>query len=117
MGKILIIEDAEGARNSIRRTLEVSGYEVVTANDGKEGLAIINSDPPDLIITDIVMPEVDGLQIIRSIARRKPDLPIIAITAYVGTHFMTVAKQFGARYGLYKPFDPDELLAVVQDAL
>jgi len=70
MAKILIIEDVEEARNSIRRTLEMDGYDVITAPDGKKGLDLIQENIPDLVITDIFMPEMEGLETIRRIIQK-----------------------------------------------
>jgi CheY-like chemotaxis protein len=117
MEKVLIIEDVEGARNSIRRTLERNGYEVCWACDGKKGLEMIERHVPDLVITDIFMPEMDGLETIQHIVKSKPDLPVIAITGYIETPFLTMALQFGAVFGLYKPFEKEDLLLAVRKAL
>ena len=114
MAKILIIEDVDEARNSIRRTLEMDGYDVITAPDGKKGLNLIQGDAPDLVITDIYMPEMEGLETIQKIAKSKPNLPVIVIT---GSPFMKVGLQFGAACGLCKPFTPEELLFAVTKVL
>lgn len=117
MTKILIIDDVEGVRDSIRRTLERSGYDVVSARDGKAGLQTIEQEAPDLVITDILMPEMEGLQTIQEIAKSQPDLPVIAITGSIGTPYLQAALKFGATHGLYKPFSQEALLATVRTAL
>lgn len=117
MTKILIIEDDDAARHSIRRTLERNGYEVIVTPDGKIGLNMIEQQAPDAVLTDIFMPEMDGLEFIRKIMKSKPDMPVIAMTGSIETPFLEAALQFGAVYGLYKPFKPEELLSTVQKVL
>ena len=117
MAKILIIEDVEDARNSIRRTLEMSDYEVIVAPDGKKGLKLIHEQAPDLVITDIFMPEMDGLETIRRIVKSKSNLPVIVITGSIETPFLNAGLQFGAVCGLYKPFTPEQLLSAVHKTL
>ena len=117
MAKILIIEDVDEARNSIRRTLEMDGYDVITAPDGKKGLNLIQGDAPDLVITDILMPEMEGLETIQKIAKSKPNLPVIVMTGSIGTPYLQAGLHFGAVYGLYKPFTPEKLLSAVTKAL
>ncbi len=117
MAKILIIEDVDEARNSIRRTLEIEGYNVITAPDGKKGLNLIQADAPDLVITDILMPEMEGLETIQKIAKSKPNLPVIVMTGSIGTPYLQAGLHFGAVYGLYKPFTPEKLLSAVTKAL
>lgn len=117
MSKILIIEDVEEARNSIRRTLEMDGYDVITAPEGKKGLNLIQENILDLVITDIFMPEMEGLETIRRIVKSKPNLPVIVITGSIELSFLEVGLQFGAVSGLYKPFTPEKLLSAVTKAL
>lgn len=87
MTKILIIEDDDAARHSIRRTLERNGYEVIVTPDGKIGLNMIEQQAPDAVLTDIFMPEMDGLEFIRKIMKSKPDMPVIAMTGSIETPF------------------------------
>ncbi|TDI85052.1 MAG: response regulator [Caldithrix sp.] len=117
MAKILIIEDVEEARNSIRRTLEMDGYDVITAPDGKKGLDLIQENIPDLVITDIFMPEMEGLETIRRIIKSKPNLPVIVMTGAIELPFLEAGLHFGAISGLYKPFTPEKLLSAVTKAL
>lgn len=117
MTKILIIEDDDAARHSIRRTLERNGYEVIVTPDGQIALNVIEQQTPDAVLTDIFMPEMDGLEFIRKIMKSKPDMPVIAMTGSIETPFLEAALQFGAVYGLYKPFKPEELLSTVQKVL
>ena len=83
MAKILIIEDDDAVRHSIRRTLERNGYEVIVASDGKIALNVIEQQTPDAVLTDIFMPDMDGLEFIRKIVKSKPDIPVIAMTGSI----------------------------------
>ena len=117
MAKILVIEDVDDARNSIRRTLEMYGYDVITAPEGKKGLNLIQENTPDLVITDIFMPEMEGLETIRRIVKSKPNLPVIVMTGSIEPSFLEAGLEFGAVCGLYKPFTPEKLLSAVSKAL
>ncbi len=117
MAKILKIEDVEEARASLRRMLERKGNEVFDAPNGKIGIDIIEKEKPDVVITDIFMPEMEGLETIQKIANSKPELPIIAISGYPQPSFLEAALKFGAVYGLNKPFGQDELLAALRQVL
>ncbi len=117
MAKILVIDDLEDARETIREMLERGGYEVLEAANGKEGLKIIDEHAPDAIVTDILMPEMEGIETIRSIVKNKPASPVIAITGSIDTPFLQVALKLGAVCGLHKPFKQVELLSAIQKAL
>lgn len=117
MAKILVIEDDTNARNAISRTLKRNGFEVITAPDGRRGLKLIEEKELDLVLTDIFMPDMDGLETVRAIAKNKSDLPIIAMTGSIEKVFLAAALKFGAISGLSKPFTPDELLCKVNGAL
>lgn len=114
MQKILVIEDNAIVRNTVMRILQSAGYEVVTANDGLQGISAFRREHPDLVISDIIMPEQEGIGTIRQILGEKPDAKIIAISGggRIGnTDFLQIARKMGARDVLPKPFDPDELLS------
>lgn len=117
MAKVLVIDDIDDARDTIREMLERGGYEVLEASNGKEGLTMIEQHAPDAVVTDILMPEMEGIETIRSIVRTNPELPVIAITAYMDTPYLEVALKLGAVGGLNKPFKQTELLLAVQNAL
>jgi DNA-binding response OmpR family regulator len=118
--RILVIDDDAGVRETIRRALDEHPYEVITAENGARGLSVFRSAPADLVITDIVMPTMEGLQAIRELRRERPALPIIAISAggRGGRHdFLEIARRLGAWEILVKPFDPDELIARIESCL
>jgi DNA-binding response OmpR family regulator len=118
--RILVIDDDAGVRETIKQTLDERGYEVITATNGALGLAAFRNAPPDLAITDIVMPVMEGLQTIRELRCERPDLPIIAISAgdRAARHdFLEIARQLGVWEIVVKPFDPDEFAALVESCL
>jgi CheY-like chemotaxis protein len=117
MAKILIVDDVHATRETIREMLERGGYDVIEASNGKEGLKMIEEHAPNAVVTDILMPEMEGLETIKHIVKTRPDLPVIAITASIGSPYLEVALQFGAVSGLHKPFKQAELLSTVQKVL
>lgn len=117
MPKILVIDDAEMARTTIRRILENDGYEVFEAHNGKKGLQMVECCAPDAVVTDILMPDMEGLETIRQLVKTKPDLPVIAVTGASHSPYLNMAIKFGAKCGLHKPFKQAELLSAVREAV
>jgi CheY-like chemotaxis protein len=120
MKKILVIDDNMVVRNTIVQILESEGYEVVSAEDGRRGLFVFRSEKPDLVVTDIIMPEKEGIETIRDIRSEVPDAKIIAISGggRIGnTDFLKIARQLGASDIVAKPLDPDHFLDVVKNCL
>ena len=120
MAKILVIDDDVIVRETITQILEDLGHVVVIAEDGKAGVAAFRADRPDLVITDIIMPEQEGIQTITEIRRLAPDAKIIAISGggRIGnTDFLRIARHIGANDVIAKPFDPDDLGARVAGCL
>ncbi len=117
---ILVVEDIESVRTLIEAQLKLRGYQVVTARDGEEALALIAQNPPSAIVTDILMPRVDGFSLAHRL-RLQPetaDIPIIFLSAtYVSAEDERFAMELGARRFLPKPVDADELFIAVADAL
>jgi DNA-binding NtrC family response regulator len=120
MTKILVIDDDVIVRETIIQILEDRGYEVISAEDGKRGVASFISEKPDLVITDIIMPEKEGIQTITEIRRERPDAKVIAISGggRIGnTDFLKIAQKLGASDVIAKPFDPDDFLNRVSRCL
>ena len=122
MARILVIDDHYAMRQTIREVLEEEGHEVLEAPDGVAGIESQRRSHVDLVITDIFMPEKEGMSTIRELTAEFPDLPIIAIsggnqdlTAPEG--FIDLARRFGARGTLTKPFQVSALLAEVNALL
>ncbi len=120
MVRILIIDDEDELRSMLRQMLEQAGYEVTEAVNGAEGIQLYEQDTHDLIITDIIMPEKEGVETIIALRRADPGLPIIAISGggrLDATDFLTMTKKLGARRTLSKPFRRDQLLEAVGECL
>ena len=117
---VLLIEDNDLARRAIRVTLERAGCAVTCAEDGRRGLAAFQKSRPDLVITDIIMPEKEGFETIRAMRSVWPDGPIIAISGggRIGdADLLQMARLLGADAALQKPFEGDELLALMRACL
>jgi DNA-binding response OmpR family regulator len=120
MGRIMVVEDDHSVRELLREILEREGYEVQDAENGKEAIAIFKAAPADLIITNILMPEKEGLETIQELCRYDPDVKIIAISGggKIGpADYLEVARRFGAMRTFCKPFDRKELLHAVGELL
>ncbi len=122
MAKILIVDDDPDIMESKRVVLESAGYEIMVASDGKKGISAFREKLPDLVITDILMPEKEGLEIIRELKRDFPEVKIIAISGGVNIKpeeedYLKMAKQFGAIRTLTKPIEQEELLEAVRECL
>jgi CheY-like chemotaxis protein len=112
MPKILVIDDDPLVRSTIARVLSRAGYDFVLAVDGKHGLELFESEQPDLVITDLIMPEKEGIETIRAIREMHPEANIIAISGggRIGSvDLLTLATKFGAREVISKPFEPADL--------
>jgi formate/nitrite transporter len=115
--KILVIDDEKVVGDSLRKTLHEEGYEIDTANNGQEGLRKARRESFDLIIVDLKMPDIDGLDVIKKIKEEQPDVMMVMITGYSTVDSATEALKTGAFDYLPKPFTPDEISGVVQKAL
>ena len=118
MKKILVVEDDEVERELVRMTLERAGYHVVTAEDGERGFEMALVERPDLIVTDVSMPEADGVQLVRRV-RAAPEVaatPILVTTGF-GTGNATYTLTQGADAFEPKPLDPDALRETVRRLL
>jgi DNA-binding response OmpR family regulator len=80
--KILVVDDEKNILKLYQAELEDEGYSVVTANSGREAMDVFESENPDLVTLDILMPDMDGIQVLRQMKERKPDIPVIMLTAY-----------------------------------
>jgi CheY-like chemotaxis protein len=118
--RILVIDDDDLIRELVKEMLEAEGYVVSTAANGKEGVRVFRKELPDLVITDIFMPEMEGLETIRELQRVSPNVKIIAISGGGEKgmlSFLSHAKRFGALRALEKPFSRQELITTVGELL
>jgi DNA-binding response OmpR family regulator len=117
---ILVIDDDSAVRATLRRVLEAAGFRVRVAADGEQGLEDFRRQAAALVITDIIMPEKEGMATIMDLRAMAPSLPILAISGggRVGNaDFLNMAKRLGATDILGKPFDADALVARVRQLL
>ncbi|MBN1475715.1 response regulator [Candidatus Sumerlaeota bacterium] len=120
MAHILIADDEREAREIIRKILERAGHGVTEASGGEEALRILRGGEVDLCILDILMPDKDGLEVIREVRKRMPDLRILAISGggrQGSALYLSVAEKTGMAKALPKPFSAERLLSVVQELL
>lgn len=120
MQGILIADDEPLLRRELRETLEYGGYKVWEASDGEEALEILGKRHPAVLITDILMPDKDGIELIRAVRAERSDVKIVAISsggAYRFTEFLTHAKKFGADLVYEKPVDARQLLKDLRTSL
>jgi DNA-binding response OmpR family regulator len=111
--KILVIDDDHMVRYALSRILQRSGYDVVTASDGKRGMMLVREEHPDVVITDIIMPEQEGIETIGLLRHQYPQMKIIAISGggrIRNIDFLEMARSLGADDVISKPFEADELL-------
>ncbi|MBI4664233.1 MAG: sigma-54-dependent Fis family transcriptional regulator, partial [Verrucomicrobia bacterium] len=111
--KILLIEDDAGIVGGLKKELQAEGYEVAVANRGDTGLAQAKAQPYDVVITDLKMPGLSGLELVEQLHASKPKLPILLMTAFGTTETAIEATKLGAYDYLLKPFDMPELLDLV----
>ena len=120
MARVLVIDDEQLARFTIREILETAGHEVVEARNGNQGLGFQREAACDIVVTDIIMPEKEGVETIIELRKDFPELPIIAISGGGRTRnldFLKIAEQYGANKILAKPFSEEELLEAVENCL
>ncbi len=130
MQNILVVDDEPDVRDSVKYVLDLAGYSVRTAESAMDALAELARNPTDLVITDIIMPQVNGVEAIESIRKAFPSVRIIAIsgggnfgvteyhpTAITTTAYLASAKEAGAHLVLTKPFETEELIRSVEQLL
>ncbi len=121
MARILVIEDDEAYQRMIQVLLEREGHQVTTASDGKEGIRLFKENPVELIITDIYMPEKDGLETITELKPEFPEVKIIAVSGGGSRGWkdstLVMAEDLGADAVLSKPFEKAELFKTIEELL
>ena len=115
--KILIVDDEKSVRYSFRKLYKGPEYQVIESGTGLEALSVIKKERPDLVLMDIEMPGLSGLEAIRRVKDMYPQLPVIIITAFGTTERVIAAMKYGAFEYLEKPFDVDRLRAIISEAL
>jgi len=121
MAKILIIDDDAQVRKFIRKIIENEGHEATEAQDGKVGIKLFKTESVDLVITDIVMPEKEGIETIMELKRNDPNVKIIAISGGGGQigpgDYLRLAENLGAIFTIRKPFTRTEMMEAINKVL
>lgn len=118
MAKILLIEDDDIFREAVRLWLTAWGHDVTPSSNGRHALATFDSAPCPLVITDVIMPERDGLELVPTFRQRHPQVKIIAMSGggwIAGDDCLRMAKMLGADRVIAKPFTPQELAALIKE--
>jgi len=115
--RILIVDDEESIRSSLSKLLDYQGYEAIQAEDGFEALALLEQKPADLVLLDIKMPRMDGLEVLQKIRQNDADLPVVMISAHGTIETAVEATKLGAFDFLEKPWDQERLLVIIRNAL
>ena len=120
MPSILLVDDDEQMRNLLSEILRRAGHEVEVARDGQEATELYHQRLPDLVVTDLVMPRKEGLEMIMELCRSCPQIRIIAMSGggkMDPTPLLRAASIFGAQRILHKPFSPEEFMQAVSESL
>ena len=120
MARIIVIDDQEPIRRIVRRALENDGHTVFDASDGEAGMALLEREPADVVITDIFMPGMDGIQTLREIRKRFPATKVIAISGGDSSGLLDLrhdAELLGAMKSLQKPFNARDIVELVRSVL
>jgi DNA-binding NtrC family response regulator len=116
MKKILVIDDEAIVRTSCERTLVPEGYELRLATNGREGIAFMEKEQFSLVLLDLKMPDMDGIEVLNKINTTWPDTKVVMITGYSTVDTAVQALRLGAYNFIEKPFTPDTLLGAVKEA-
>lgn len=115
--RVMVVDDEESVRSSWNRYLTQHGFDVVTAEDGKRAVSELSKEPVDVVISDLRMPGLDGLQLLEWVHDKKPDTPFILLTGYGNEEVERKAKALGAYGYLNKPISPEALSLMLTGAL
>ena len=113
---VLVVDDASSTTQLLKAMLEVEGYEIAMAENGREGLALTRGIKPDLVILDVVMPEMDGYEVLQTLKGdpATKDIPVVMLTARRDDEAIQEGLDLGAADYIPKPFEPDILIKKVQ---
>lgn len=121
MARVLVVDDVEAIRQAMVIVLENEGHEVVQASDGLDGIRRLREESVDLLITDVLMPGADGIEVIKAVRQHAPKLKVIAMSGggnqLPAGFSLKMAQAFGAKAVLYKPFENAELVEMVRSVL
>ncbi|WP_026693683.1 response regulator transcription factor [Peribacillus kribbensis] len=115
--KVLVVDDEESIITLLQYNLQQSGYDVITAMDGREGLTKASEEEPDMIILDVMLPEMDGIEVCKQLRQQKMDVPILMLTAKDDEFDKVLGLELGADDYMTKPFSPREVIARIKAIL
>jgi CheY-like chemotaxis protein len=122
MSRILVVDDDVAVRGAIKMVLEKDGHEVVLASNGRAGVMAVEESKFDIVICDIFMPGMDGIETINAFHQSNPQMPVIAMSGFMfrdgqspAPDYLSLSTKLGAAYSLRKPFRPHELLEAVRE--
>jgi len=113
----LVVDDSETIRQQVGAALEQAGFAVLTARDGMEGLERIERDAPSMVILDVNMPRMNGIEVLESLDLRRSGLPVVLLTTEVQPTLMTRARKAGARGWMVKPVNVEQLVETVRKVM
>jgi len=117
LAKILIVDDNPEILKMLQSRLESEGYAVINASDGHEALKKISLEKPDLVLLDIFIPEMDGIDILKILREENPQLPVIIITAFPSEETRRIAEEYKVFAYFKKPFQFEELRETIEESL
>ncbi|MCB1157333.1 MAG: response regulator [Leptospiraceae bacterium] len=115
--KVLFVDDSGTMRTIVAQTLEMAEFTVLKAGDGKEGLSCFTAQKPDIVITDVNMPEMDGITFIKELRKLDPEIPILVLTTESKDSLKDEAFSSGANGWIVKPFRPAQIISMIKDIL
>jgi CheY-like chemotaxis protein len=118
--RVLVVDDSADIRGMLQAQLEMEGFEVATAPDGARALALLGRQRTDLIITDLFMPDKDGIETILEIRQKYPAIQIVAMSGWdsrQGSDYLKVAREIGAVRTVKKPFELTDIVKIVRDLM
>jgi len=118
--RVLVVDDSADIRGMLQAQLEMEGFEVATAPDGARALALLGRQRTDLIITDLFMPDKDGIETILGIREKYPAVQIVAMSGWdsrQGSDYLKVAREIGAVRTVKKPFELTDIVKIVRDLM
>lgn len=115
--KLLLVDDEKDFIDTLAERLQLRGYHVLTASDGESALQIIENDPPHLVVLDLLMPGISGLDVLQQLKARAPQLPVILLTGRGSAAEGAEGMQIGAHDYLMKPVNIDELIRKMEEAV
>lgn len=116
-GRVLVIDDEAIVRISCQRVLIPEGYDVVVTSRGDEAITLLEREPFDIVLTDLKMPDMDGIEVLKIIKKQHPGVQVIIITGYGTISTAVQAIKMGAYEYIEKPFTPEDILNVVTKAM